>query len=436
MGQMKNPVRRPRAIVIGGGFAGIAAVRALRKADVDVLVVDRHIYNMFQPLLYQVATAGLNPGDVTYFLRALRYRQKNVNFRQGLLASVDQEKKTITLKDGEVLSFDYLVIAAGVTTNYMNTPGAKQHAKAIYTRSQSLIIRDELFRRLERSAATPSHDDGLDVVIVGGGATGVEMAGALAELRNEGLGTAYPEVGKEHISITLVQRGQDLLKPFKPRLREYAKKALIKRGVTMQLGAGVQEVRKDCVVLTDGKRIPANMVIWAAGVVAHEEVANWGFNQGWGGRILVDADLRVKGCSTIFAVGDVSLSDADLPQLAQPAVQSGRHAGKQIRQLLEGKQTATFTYTDKGTMATIGRRSAVAEVTFLPPLSGPFAWYLWAGVHVFQLLGGRNRVATFANFVARYGQFWYNQPVPIIGEIRPVRLHGDRDPDPEIPPRA
>lgn len=436
MGDSGSAARRPRVIVIGGGFAGIAVVRKLRKADVDVLVVDRHIYNMFQPLLYQVATAGLNPGDVTYFLRALRYHQKNVNFRQGLLASVDQENKTITLRDGEVLPFDYLVIASGVTTNYMNTPGAKQYAKAIYTRSQSLIIRDELFRRLERSAATPTPDDGLAVVIVGGGATGVEMAGALAELRNEGLGTAYPEVGRDHISITLVQRGQDLLKPFKPRLREYAKKALIKRGVIMQLGAGVQEVRKDCVVLTDGTHIPANMVVWAAGVVAHEEVANWGFEQGWGGRILVGPDLRVKGSSSIFAVGDVSLSDADLPQLAQPAVQSGRHAGHQIRQLLQGLPTKPFRYIDKGTMATIGRKSAVAEVTFLPPLSGAFAWYLWAGVHVFQLLGGRNRLATFANLATRYGQFWHNQPVPIIGEIRPVRRHGDRDPDPDIPPRA
>ncbi len=435
MSDGKQHGHRPRVVVVGGGFAGVAVVRTLRKADVDVLVIDRHIYNMFQPLLYQVATAGLNPGDVTYFLRALRYRQDNVRYRQGLLAAIDADRRTITLKDGEQISFDFLVLANGVTTNYMGTPGAKAHARAIYTRSQALVIRDELFRSLESSAATPSADDGLAVVIVGGGATGVEMAGALAELRNQGLTRAYPEIAEGHIDITVVQRGHELLKPFAPRLRAYAHRALLKREVDLRLGAGVQEVRPDGVVLTDGTVIPADVVVWAAGVSAHEEVADWGLEQGYGGRIVTGADLRVKGQDVIFAAGDIAINDDDLPQLAQPALQSGKHVGRQIKRLLAGEPTVPFHYIDKGMMATIGRRSAVVQIRWLPPLSGAIAWYLWAGVHVFQLLGGRNRFATFANLVSRYGLLSYNKPIPIIGEIRPVRLHGDRDPDPEIPPR-
>ena len=408
----------------------MAAVQKLRKADVDVLLVDRHVYNMFQPLLYQVATAGLNPGDVTYFLRALRYKQDNVNFRQGLLAKVDSVGQRITLKDGEEIDYDFLVLANGVTTNFLHTPGAKKHARAIYTRSQALAIRDELFLHLEQAAAQPDEFDGLRVVIVGGGATGVEMAGALAELRNQGLTRAYPEIPKGHIAITLVQRGHELIKPFAPKLRKYARNSLDQRGVILRLGSGVKEVMEDGVLLTDGTVVPADVVVWAAGVKAHDEVAAWGFEQGWGGRIVVDDDMRVKGQKNVFAVGDIALSASDLPQLAQPALQSGKHAGRQIRRILAGKPTKPFKYLDKGTMATIGRNAAVTQIPHLPGFTGWFAWYMWAGVHVFQLLGGRNRLSTFANLASRYGQFWYDEPVPIIGEIRPVRLHGDRDPEP------
>ncbi len=421
--------RRPRVVVIGGGFAGIAAVRSLRRVDVDIVLVDRHIYNMFQPLLYQVATAGLNPGDVTYFLRALRYRQNNVNYRQGLLWKVDADQRVITLKDGEELDYDYLILANGVTTNYMGTPGAKERAKAIYTRSQALKIRDEVFRRLEAAAADPSHSQGLNIVIVGGGATGVEMAGALAELRNQGLYFAYPEIAQDHIQITVVQRSAELLKPFKPRLRAYGRRSLEKRGVDLRLGSGVKEVHADCVELADGTQVPADLVIWAAGVRAHDEVAEWSFEQGWGGRVKVGPDMRVLGHQRIFAVGDVAINGDDLPQLAQPALQGGKYVARAIANDLRGRPTEPFKYTDKGTMATIGRRAAVAQIRGLPAMTGPIAWYMWAVVHVFQLLGGRNRVATFANLATRYGQFWRVHPNPIIGEIRPVRLHGDREPD-------
>ncbi|GAA2238120.1 NAD(P)/FAD-dependent oxidoreductase [Rarobacter faecitabidus] len=416
--------RRKHVIVVGGGFAGVAAVRALRRSNVRVTLIDRHIYNMFQPLLYQVATAGLNPGDVTYFLRALRYRQKNVNYRQGLLASVDTENRSITLRDGGQLSYDYLILANGVTTNYLSTPGARTYAKAIYTRSQALRIRDLVFRHLEEAAATPETVDGLRVVIVGGGATGVEMAGALAELRNQGLFFAYPEIEHDHIQVTLVQRSSELLKPFSKRLRSYARRSLEKRGVDLRFGQGVREVHADCVELNDGTRIPADLVVWAAGVTAHSEVAEWGFEQGWGGRIVVDEKMRVKGQESEFAIGDIALNDLDLPQLAQPAIQAGRYVGRLITDDMAGKSSKPFRYRDKGTMATIGRRAAVAEIKGIPPLTGPFAWYSWAVVHIFQLLGGRNRLATFANLVTRYGQFWRVHPNPIIGELRPARIYG------------
>lgn len=434
--QRQRSESRPRVVVVGGGFAGVAAVRALRRAPVDVILVDRHIYNMFQPLLYQVATAGLNPGDVTYFLRALRYRQRNLQYRQGLLAGIDTARRRAILRDGSHIEYDYLVLANGVTTGYFDTPGARSRALAIYTRSQALRIRDAMFRRLEDAAADPTATQGLRVVIVGGGATGVEMAGALAELRNQGLFLAYPEIPPDHLSVTVVQRSTELLKPFKPRLRSYARKALEKRGVELRFGAGVSEVRDGCVELTDGTKIPSDLTIWAAGVTAHDEVESWGFEQGWGGRIKVGADMRVAGQDRVFAVGDIAANDDDLPQLAQPALQGGRYVGRLIAKELRGgrgearKPAKPFRYRDKGTMATIGRRSAVAQVRGLPAMTGPLAWYSWAVVHVFQLLGGRNRLATFANLATRYGQFWRVHPNPIIGEIRPPRVYGvTRDED-------
>lgn len=415
----------PHIVIVGGGFAGISTLKALKDAPVRVTLIDRHIYNMFQPLMYQVATGGLNAGDVTYFLRSLRTQQPNAHFQHGLLKRVDVEANTIELADGEIIAFDALVLANGVNTNYFGTPGAKEYAKSMYSRSQALRIRDELFTQLEKAAVREDTSE-VRVVIVGGGATGVEMAGALAELRDQALVVAYPEIDRKSITITLVHRSGELLKPFAPRLRKYAAASLRKRGVVLRLNTGVEEVLPNGVKVAGGETIPAELVIWATGVTAHAEVAEWGLEQGQGGRILVGSDLRVKGTTAIFAAGDIALTPKGLDQLAQPALQGGAHVAEQILRVLAGKPTKAFTYHDRGTMATIGRNSAVAQLRGGITLTGIPAWYTWIVIHIYSLLGNSNRITTMAHFISRYAWFAYRRAVPIVGDVRPVRKNGDR----------
>ncbi|KQO63117.1 NADH dehydrogenase [Curtobacterium sp. Leaf261] len=415
-------------VIVGGGFAGIAAMKALRNADVDVTLIDRHVYNMFQPLMYQVATGGLNAGDVTYFLRSLRAKQPNANFRHGLLREIDPAAQTVALSDGEEIRYDALVLANGVNTSYFGTKGAYEYAYSMYSRSQALRIRDELFTQLEKAAAGQDTSE-VRVVIVGGGATGVEMAGSMAELRDQALKDAYPEIDASSISITLVHRSGELLKPFAPRLRRYAAKVLRHRGVVLRLNTGVEEVTPDGVIAAGGEFIPAEVVVWATGVAAHKEVADWGMPQGPGGRVQVNDDLTVKGFDNIYAAGDIAAQDDALAQLAQPAIQGGEHIGEQIMRTLAGKPRERFKYHDKGTMATIGTNAAVAQLRGGITMTGPVAWAAWVVVHIASLLGNGNRLSTLTHFFVRYLWFMRKRAIPIVGDVRPVRPNGDREPE-------
>lgn len=395
---------RPHVVVLGGGFAGLAAVRGLRKADVDITLIDRHTYNTFQPLLYQVATASLNPGDITWFLRAVRSRQKNVRFVKGTAVSMDHRAKTVHLENGIDVAYDYLVVAVGMTTNFFGIPGAEEHSLPLYTRSQALAVRDRMFANLEDAALNGQQRD-LRIVVVGGGATGVETAGAFAELRNLDMSTTYPELDPERVHITLVEMMPQVLTPFAPTLRDYAARSLERRDVDLRLDTAVEEVREDGVVVASGddtEFLPAGIVVWASGITAHPVVADWGLPQGKSGRITTDEHRRVEGHDGVYAVGDIGLGPDELPQLAQPAIQGGKHVAQRIRDELDGKETAPFRYSDKGIMATIGRSSAVAQIRFLPKMRGFLAWAIWVGLHILTLLGNRNRVATFVNLAAKY----------------------------------
>jgi NADH:ubiquinone reductase (H+-translocating) len=416
--------RRPHVVVIGGGFGGLEAVRALRKAPVDITLIDRHAYNTFQPLLYQVATAGLNPGDITYFLRSISARQSNVRFSKGEVVGLDPKEQSLSLDSGETLTYDYLVIASGVTTNWFGIPGAEKYAHPLYTRREALMVRDRMFAFLEQAAAMETDRD-LRIVVVGGGATGVEMAGALAEMRNQGLGKVYPELDSRRIHITLIEMADRLLMPFDPKLSRYTAKQLAKRGVDLRLSTAVSEVRENSVVIKDDGDISAHLVIWAAGIKAPDSVATWGLPQGKGGRIVVGPDLKADGFDNVYAVGDIAITPEPLPQVAQPALQGGRHAGRQIAARIAGDEKKIgrpFHYRDKGILATIGRSAAVAQISHVPKLTGFIAWVIWLFVHIISLLGNRNRITTLVNLAVRY-LAWPRTFNVIVGDVPTPNRH-------------
>jgi NADH dehydrogenase len=421
----------PRVIVVGAGFAGMAAVTELTRRGAQVLLIDRNVYSTFQPLLYQVATGGLNAGDVSYPARAFT-RRHHARFRLGEVTGVDAAARRITLADGASFGYDYLILATGVTAAYYGVPGAAEHSLGLYTRRDAVALRDHIMARLERlDIAGPGKE--VSFTVVGGGATGVELAGALAELRSTALDAAFPEVDLASVHIRLVEQAPALLLPFHQRLRDYARDQLAARGVEVRLEAAIREVRSDRVVLASGEELLSDVTIWAAGVSVPAEVAGWGLPQGRGGRILVGPDLRVRGQERIFALGDLALiDDQPLPQLAQPALQTGRHAARQIRRLAAGQPAEPFRYHDKGIMATIGRRSAVVELPHRIRVRGTLAWLAWLGLHLITLLGNRNRLSALLNLSWRYltwghggGVIVGDDPLPFLADS-PVTVGSER----------
>jgi NADH dehydrogenase len=401
---------RRRVVVAGAGFGGLAACEALEGAQVDVLILDRHNYNTFQPLLYQVATAGLSPGDIAYPVRSYVRRHRNVAFREAEVTGVDFDARTVQVRDGEDVAYDFLVIACGAGTNYFGVPGALEHSRAIYTMEDAIAVRDELAEALEKAASCGAAPGDLTVVVVGGGPTGVEMSGTLAELRAMEIATAYPELDPAAASIVLVEQQDSVLGAFHPRLGAYARKVLEDRGVDVRLGEVVAEVTPSAVRLASGDVIACGLVVWAAGIGPSPLVAALRAGK-TKGRLEVRSDLRLEGRDDVFVVGDAAAAPAAgdgggtarlLPQLAQPAIQEGHHAGRQIKRLLDGEATEEFAYHDKGTMATIGRRAAVAELPHHVRLKGTPAWFAWLGLHLVTLLGVRNRLVVLVNWAWRY----------------------------------
>ncbi len=387
--------------MVGMGFAGLATVKRLTSAGMHVTLVDRNIYSTFQPLLYQVATGGLNPSDVAYPLRGFAHRY-GARFQHGELAQIDDAAKKIVLSNGEKLDYDYLVLATGVTAAYYGVTGADKHSLAMYTRRDAVALRDHIMAWLERLSGE-DRGRSLAMTIVGGGATGVELAGTLAELRNIALATAFPDIDRSRLQIRLVEQAPALLAPYTPSLREYAHRQLLARGVDVRLGATIREITADHVVLAGGEHLPSDVTVWAAGVTAPESLGGWGLPQGRGGRIQLGPDLRVRGHDHIFAIGDIALTDGEpIAQLAQPALQMGRFAAEQIARLAAGRPTARFEYHDKGIMATIGRRSAVVQLPYRVRIRGTLAWFAWLGLHLVTLLGSRNRISTLINLSYRY----------------------------------
>ena len=390
-----------RVVVAGAGFGGLAAVRALARAGIPTTLIDRNIYATFQPLLYEVATGGLTSSDVAYPLRAVTGRHDAV-FRHGELAGIDPAARQITLADGGTLGYDYLILATGVAAAYHGVPGAAEYTLGLYTRHDAIVLRDRIMIGLEHISVAGLRGD-VTVTVIGGGATGVELAGSLADLRNIALAASFPEIDRERVHVALIEQAPALLGPFHPALRDYTRRQLAARGVDVRLGTAIAEITPRQVVLADGSALPSDVTVWAAGVAAPEAADRWGLPQGRGGRILIGPDLRVTGHDRIFAVGDIALiEDQPLPQLAQPALQMGKHAAGQIGRLEAGRPTVAFRYRDKGIMATIGYRSAVVELPRRVRIHGTLAWLAWLALHLITLLGGRNRITALVNMSWRY----------------------------------
>ena len=394
----------PHVVVVGAGFGGVSASSELAKEGFRVTLIDRHPYNTFQPLLYQVATGGLNAGDVTYSLRYFAARHDGVSFRRAGVTGIDHAAKQVLCDDGVKVGYDYLILATGITTNHFGIPGAAEFTMSMYTRAEALRVRDTIFGSMEIIAGrSDANTAGFTVVVAGGGATGVEMAGQLAELKQEALPKTYPELDPEQVHVVLVEMAPYLLAPFDDSLRQYALAELVKRGVDVRLNTAISEVHADRVDFKGGESIPVDLVIWAAGVSGNPALREWGVPIGRGGRIEVNSDLRVLGEENIFAIGDISLTvDSPLPQLAQPAIQTGKFAAKQIARLHRGAPTEKFEYRNKGTMATIGRGDAVLQTPFGLKLKGVLAWLGWIGLHIVYILGGRNRLQTLLSLTSRY----------------------------------
>ncbi len=412
-------------VVIGAGFAGLSAVRHLRGRPVEVTIVDRHNFHTFQPLLYQVATAGLDPADIAYPVRTIFGREPNVVFRHGRAVSVDVDARRVGIADGTALDYDRLVVATGATTGFLSVPGAPEHALPLYTLADARHLRNHVLSRLEAADARPEDFDGgaPTFVVVGGGATGVEISGALLELLDVAVRRDRLRIDPQRSKVILLEAGERLLAGFKEEASRYALETLCSRGVDVRLRTPVAEVTGDAVRLGDGGWLKAAAVIWAGGVTVDGTLAaSLPTAHGRGGRVTLEPDLSVTGHPEVFVVGDAGAvpwgpaRPEACPQVAQVAIQSGKHAALQIARHLRNEPTTPFRYHDKGLMATIGRHAAVAQLRHGPILRGTLGWLAWLGLHLVYLVGFRNRVVVLINWSWRYLD-WPSGPRLIVADV-------------------
>jgi NADH dehydrogenase len=395
----------PSVVVVGGGFAGVGCARELAKHDVAVTLIDRNNYHQFQPLLYQVATAELAPTDIARPLRGIFHDDETVTVKQLTVTEVDPATRTVTTSDGQTFTGDYLVLAAGSRPNFFHTPGASQHAFPLYTLDDAKALRTRLIEVFEAAESNPARiDEGaLNIVIVGAGPTGVETAGAVADLVNQVIPKAFHDLDVKRTRIYLVDHGPVVLAAFSEKAHAYAASKLEHGGVTLRLATGVTEITADRVTLSDGTQIRTRLVVWAGGIQAPELTAKIGLPQGRGGRLTVEPDLTVEGHPRVYAIGDVAnIPDADghdLPQLGSVALQAGRWAAQNIVADHGGRQRRPFHYKDKGIMAMIGDGAAIAEMgAHHHELHGHIAFAAWLGVHAWLMSGIHQRVDAFMSW--------------------------------------
>ena len=397
--------RRPHVVIIGAGFGGLAAAKALADEPVDVTVVDQRNHHTFQPLLYQVATAGLGVDDICYATRGIFHRQSNATAVQGRMTGLDLEARLVHLADGKPLPYDHLVLALGAVTADYGVPGIAEHAFGLKNAEEARAIRSHVLQRFEaadRMTDRAERAAAMTVVVAGGGPTGVEMAGGFAELFHRVLDRDFPDLDLTDARVVLVEGQDRVLGTFSPKLGTKAERTLETMGVEVRTGVNVERVEPGLVMLADGTTIPADTLVWAAGVRAHPIAAALGLETGRGGRVVVDEHLRLPDHPEVFVIGDLAAATLDdgslVPQVAPGAIQGGEHAAK----LIAGETPAPFRYKDKGSMATIGRNAAVVEFPSGRTVTGFVGWVAWLALHLFMLIGFRNRANVLVNWAWNY----------------------------------
>ena len=412
---MSNP---HRVLILGGGFAGLVAVQTLKRADVEITLLDRRNFHLFQPLLYQVATGSLSPAEIAAPLRAVLSRQKNVEVLLGEAVDIDPAAKMVHLADGDSFSYDTLIIATGSQTSYYGKDEWRDNAPSLKSIEEATAMRHKLLYAFERAERAGSEDEmraWLNFVIVGAGATGLELAGALAEIAHQTLKHDFRRIRPQEARIILMEGGPRVLGPYPEDLSKKAEKLVRKLGVEIMLGAMVTNIDANGVTYQHGETsdtIPARTVLWAGGVTAApfaRKVAHClNAETDRSGRFKVNPDLTIPGHPEIFVLGDLALSfderGQQLPGVAQVAIQGGRYAGKLIKARLKGRTMPPFKYFDKGDMAVIGRAAAVANIFGLH-ISGFIAWFVWAFIHLLYIVEFQSRIQVLIQWGIQYMTF-------------------------------
>ena len=397
----------PQVVIVGGGFAGLAAAKRLRNTRCEVTIIDRHNHHVFQPLIYQVGTAGLPPGDIASPIRWILRKQPRLRVLLANVERIDSAARRVELDGGDTVPYDYLIVAAGATHSYFGHDDWAEAAPGLQTLDDALAIRRKLLLAFEEAEREPNRVYQrrlLSFVIIGGGPTGVEMAGALGEISRQVLRTEFDAVDPAIARIVLIEAGPSILPAFPEELREPARRALQRLGVIVRVGNAVTRVEDGAVWIGD-ERIEAHSILWAAGVAASPLSRDLGPGLDRAGRVIVAPDLSVPNHPGVFVAGDLASfthqTGSPLPGVAQVAKQGGRHAAANVARLIDGQATTPFRYVDPGNMATIGRNAAIADFGFLR-VSGYLGWLLWLFVHILFLIGFRNRLSVMLQWAASY----------------------------------
>jgi NADH:ubiquinone reductase (H+-translocating) len=417
-------VSRPRVVIAGAGFGGLTCARALKAAPVDVLIVDRNNYHLFTPLLYQVASALLNPGEIARPVRALIRPLANVDFRQAEVKGADLDRRLLLTERGEI-PYDYLVLATGSQSDYFGNASLAEHAFGLKDLEEGLALRNRILSQFEASRWVIDGEKRramLTFAVVGAGPTGVELAGSLSELIRLVLRKDYRNLDLGEVRVLLLEAADSLLGTFVPVLREAARKSLERKGVEVLLGAKVEAVTNESIRLADGKEIAAGTIIWTAGVRASELGKAIGVELGRQARVKVEPTLQLPGHPAVFVIGDLAGATdggAPLPMLIPVAMQEGKQVGATIAELVRNGAAQAFRYKDPGIMATIGRNSAVAELGSVR-LSGFPGWLMWLAVHLVNVISFRSRMVVLVNWAWEY--LFYDRPIRLIVRARDDRV--------------